>query len=139
MTEDVKRTNAEIVQIQEGLSAFQQVCMMLAGTDQAAAQRAMDIARLNAAYIAAIGVYRQAQEMLVAEFGEPRPGGQGFVITDFSSYQPALEALAQATQLVPSDVIEITTGDLMNLQGRPDVLAKLSPIAALVLAGDPPD
>jgi len=131
-SEMVHRTNTEIMRIREGLAVLQQVYMMRAGQEPAAAQKAMDIARLHSQYLGLQDVYNRAREMLVAEYGEPNQRGQGFTVSFSEEYKSALESLADATQPAPGDVIELSASDLVALHARPDVLAAIYPVVKLV-------
>ena len=127
----------------EGIQTLQQVYMMRAAADQAAAQRAMDLASVNNHLLAEMGTLQRNKEILISLHGVPQQSQQGrtaFTLKEdpenVQAYKDGLEALMQSTRTMPFELIEVKPMDMQALSSRPDVLAMIQPI--IVFVPDPP-
>ena len=134
----MKLTNEQLWLASKGLSVLQQTYMMQAAQDGAAAQKAMDVATINAQVMAAVGAIERNQQLLLAQYGNTvqGPNGSEFSLagveeSKLREYEAAYENLMVATQDLGFEAIVITPQDLGNLQARPDALAAVRPIVRL--------
>lgn len=138
MNDRLVLTYEEIRSLPDGLRVLQQGIMMRAGMDgeagMAAAQQAMDIAKIARHVQAEIGSLQRNMEMLLAEYGVRE--GQGYVLDNankekMEAYRKAVENILASQRTMPFEPIALTPLDIQNMSGRPDALAAISPIVTL--------
>ena len=140
MTKDgLRLTNQEVVLAADGVQVLLRLYMSKAADSPRDAQKAMEIASVAAALTAQAGVVRRTREILLAQYGNPQPGGaqgqQAYTLDPAlaEEYNAALNNIMEALNSMTFEPITITAADIGAMANQPGALTAIRPIVKLPL------